>query len=237
MTREIQAPTTDEHGDETHPAFAMMSVHRIRATPGQVLFDSDLRHDTYMEVTLTQATRKRDLKHDWIHPGKVQFQVAMSMAQFAAFVSSTDSSGVPVTLTRTPDGDVPGLPYEPRLAIGMAETKQAAQEAFAGIAQAFDAYQAALLSKPPAPAKERNAALAKLKAAIANATPNVDYAGKQLARLAEDVTEKARADIEAMVAAATAAASQNTPALEDPEAQAFREQFSITGPPPSPEIP
>ena len=37
---------------------------------------------------------------------------------------------------------------------------------------------------------------------IANAVPNVDYAARQLAEHAENVVEKSRADIEAMVTAA-----------------------------------
>jgi hypothetical protein len=210
-------PVADENGDEHHPAFGMMSAHRVRATPGVVLFDSDIRHGEYIEVTLTTATRKRDLKHDWIHPGRVLFKADLSLAQFASFVSSTDTSGVPVTVSYTETaGRTPDLPYAPRLEHSMNEAKGAAREAFSHILAALEEYEAALDRK--AGAAERRAALRDLRAAVNNAPSNVDYAGKQLAKLAEDVVAKARADIEAMVQreAAQRAITAESP-LELPE--------------------
>jgi len=191
----------------------MLSAHRIRATPGVVLFDSDIKHGEYIEVTLTRATRKRDIKHDWIHPGTVLFKAELSLAQFASFVSSTDTSGVPATIGYTEGtGLIPGIPYAPRLAVSMNDAKGAASEAFSHILEAFQTYEAALATK--APARERNAALRNLKAAIANAPANVDYAGKQLVKLAEDVVTKARADIEAMVGDAASRGIEAAPTLE-----------------------
>lgn len=191
-------PVEDEHGDEAHPAFGMISAHRIRATPGRVLFDSDIRHNEFIQIELSTATRKRDLKHDWIHPHRAVFKVALSLAQFASFVSSTDTQGVPATIEYTnATGSIPGIVYAPRLATSMAETRGAAEEAFALILEAFQEYEEVLANKGGA--KERAAALRTLRASIANAPANVAYAGSQLVKLTEDVVQKARADIEAMV--------------------------------------
>ena len=44
-------------------------------------------------------------------------------------------------------------------------------------------------------------AMHTLEAHINNATPNVDFAGKQLVKQAEDVVQKSKADIEAYVVA------------------------------------
>ena len=66
MPQEIVQPTADENGDEYHPAFGMAQVSRITSTPGQVLFDSDLRHSHWIEFRISEATRRRDLKRDWI---------------------------------------------------------------------------------------------------------------------------------------------------------------------------
>jgi hypothetical protein len=199
MPRQREDYVTDDDGTERHPAFGMARVSRVHSAPGEVLFQSDVRHGEYIEVTLSEASRSRDLKHDWVHPGRVLVKFAMSMSQFASFVSSAGTEGVPATI-HYDHGDRPGLNPESRLALTASEVQAAAHTAFADIQAAQEAYEAALESK--APAAERKQALASLRAAIRNAAPNVDYAARRLTEHAEKVVEKSRADIEAMAAAA-----------------------------------
>jgi hypothetical protein len=199
MPREIEEPTHNQYGDDTHPAFGAVKVSRIQhSPPGTVLFDSDVRHQHYIKVTLSRMTRKRNLKTDWLHPTKELFEVDMSESQWAAFVSSVGSgTGVPCTIRSTEtDWHVPGLPYTSRLALSAAETRDAAKEAFDEITEAMAAYDS-LDSK--APAKEKREALRRLRSAIANAPANVEHASKSLTEHTENVVQKARADIEAMV--------------------------------------
>lgn len=188
---------TDENGDERHPAFAVATVHRITATPGQVLFQSDVRHGEFIQVSVHEATRKRDLHHDWVHPGRVLLSFNLSLAQFASFVTSGgQGGGVPVTLEYD-HGDVPGLNLAPRLALTAGEVKAAAHEAFKAVKAAEALYWDAVDAK--APAAVRKHLRANLQAAIRNAEPNVDFAAKRLAEHAEAVAEKLRADVEVMV--------------------------------------
>jgi hypothetical protein len=199
MPKQTQDPVKDEKGVERHPAFGMARFNRVYSSPGAVLFQSDLRHGEYIEVTLYEATRERTLKDDRIFPDKVLVQFDMSMAQFAAFMASGGTEGVPVTISYD-HGDRPGLNPESRLALTSSEVHAAAEEAFKDAKDALEAYEQALNDKEPA--AFRKLALAKLRAAINNAGPNVDYASKQLAKHAEDVVAKSRADIEAMAASA-----------------------------------
>jgi len=194
-------PTVNEHGAETHPAFGMISAHRISSTPGQVLFDSDITHQHTVRISVQRATRGRDLHRDWIHEtGRDLIEVELSEAQWASFVSSMNTSGVPCTLRKTEsDWNLPGLVYDPRLALSMAETKDAADRMFRQAQAALEAYEQAVADK--APAKERAAKLRELRTALNNAEPNVTYAAKSLSEHAENVVQKARADIEAMVGA------------------------------------
>lgn len=206
MIKKREDFVTGEDGGERHPAFGVITLYRISSTPGAVLFQSDTRHPEYMRITVHEATRKRDLSHDWVHPGQVVCEVSMSMAQFASFVASTgQGGGVPCTIERVTAGshelgDRPGLVMQSRLALTAAEVQAAAHDAYRKIQTAEAAYEAALNGK--APAAERRRLLADLRAAISNAAPNVDYAARRLAEHAEDVVEKSRADIEAIVAAA-----------------------------------
>lgn len=202
MPKDRTDVVTQDNGDESHPAFGLIGVHRITATPGEVLFQSDLRHREYIRVEVHEATRKRDLKHDWVHPGKQVCAVSMSLAQFASFVTSGGTSGVPCTIdyaasgTHEP-GHRPGLVPDPRLALTATEVRAAADQAYGAIQAALAAYEAALADKTPAAV--RREALRNLHHTIGNAAANVAYATKMLDEHAEAVVEKSRADIEAMV--------------------------------------
>lgn len=194
----VRAPEVNARGDEEHPAFGMISAVRMSSTPGASLFDSDLRHNRTVRVTIHTATRKRELKHDFIHPERQIVEAEMSEAQWAAFVSSVGTSGVPVTLRHVAgQGHLPEIPFEPRLALSMAEVHSAAEAAFARIREA----QAEVdrLAKTGT-AKEKREAANHLRNVIGGATSNVDYATSQLTKHAENVVTKARADIEAMAA-------------------------------------
>lgn len=197
--RETVPPTIDEHGDEVHPAFAMAQVHRISSTPGAVLFDSDIKHGEIIRLTVTRATRARSLHRDWIHSGtKTVVEVDMSMAQWAGLVSSMGTSGVPVTIRATEgDWSVPGLPYDPRLAHSVAEVKEGAHKTFDAIKEALAEYEAVIAAKGGA--KERRAALSKLHHTVQNTAGNLAFAAESLSEHTENVVQKARADLEAMV--------------------------------------
>lgn len=84
-----------------------------------------------------------------------------------------------------------GLNYEPRLAETMDEVGNAATKALEEIQSAFAAYK-----ENRTAANRRN-----LEATIRNAAPNMTYAAKSLSEHAENVVQRARADIEAVVVA------------------------------------
>jgi hypothetical protein len=193
MAREIVEPVKDETGDERHPAWALIGASRVSSSPpGAVLFDSEIRHQHYVSVKLSRVSRRRNLNRDWLHGEKQIIEVAMSEAQWASFVSSMNTSGVPCTIEYTQeDGIVPGMPYEPRLQESMDEVRNAADEAIAEVAKAFAAYE-----------EKKNAAnLRNLKFAIANMPSNMSFAASSLTEHAENTVQRARADIEAMVTA------------------------------------
>lgn len=179
-------------GYEEHPAFGLISASRVtQSPPGAVLFDSEIKHVHYVRLTIKRSRRRRELNHDWIHEtGPDLIEVAMSEAQWASFVSSMNTSGVPCTIKRTQDElYVPNVPYAPRMEHAVKETTGAAERMFTKVREAFAAY------------KEHKTVgnLRNLEACIDNAAPNVNYATKTLAEHVENTLQRARADIEAMV--------------------------------------
>jgi hypothetical protein len=191
MPREVIEPTVNEDGDERHPAFGLISASRVSSSPGASLFDSEIQHQHYVTVRISTCVRKRDLNRDWLFGDRAPFvEVAMSEAQWAQFVSSMNAGqGTACTIQRREDGDVPGVPYAPRLEKSMDEVHGAADKALEQIRAAFAAYQ------------ERKTVgnLRSLESAIRNAPSNMRFAAKSLTEHAENVVQKARADIEAMV--------------------------------------
>lgn len=196
MAREIVEPTEQDNGYESHPAWVLIGASRVsQSPPGQALFDSDIRHQHYVVVTLKRAERKRDLNHDWKHGRETIVEVAMSEAQWASFVSSMNTGdGVPATLQWDATQEnpmVPGVPYAPRLQVSMEEVHGAAWKAQKKVEDAFAAYKE----------KKSAANLRDLEIAIGHMTPNMDFAARSLSEHAENVVQRARADIESFVVA------------------------------------
>lgn len=48
----------DEHGDETHESWILVRANRVSASPGRRLFDSEIRHQHYIRVTVSRCSRK-----------------------------------------------------------------------------------------------------------------------------------------------------------------------------------
>lgn len=219
--RQTTEPTLDEHGYEIHPSWAVIGASRGSfSPPGVALFDSEIRHQHAVTIRIMEASRSRHGQHDYINGagGKVVAEVTLSEAQWASFVSSMNmGDGVPCTLRmRDSDYQVPDAPYEPRLALTMAQAKGAAEEAFKDVVEALEEYERLVSEK--APARERKEAYSTLYHRIKNAAPNIEYAGKVLAGHAEDVVMKARADLEAYVvkAAQTLGVDASTLSIEMP---------------------
>ena len=182
---------------DSHPSYGIIGAYRVTTgAPGESLFDSDIQHQQSVILRISKAERKRELQRDWIFAREEIIEVQMSEAQWASFVSSMNTSGVPCTLTAVQRERIEGLPFAPRLEESMRDTRDAAKRAFDGIASAFRVYE----ETPSSPKAAKDEARRTLQATIDNAVPNVAFAGKSLSEHAENVVQKARADVEAMVA-------------------------------------
>ena len=192
-------PVTDARGNEHHPAFGMLSVNRVTSSHGISLFQSDLKHRATIRIVLESADRHRDLSHDYVHGRKHLVELEMSLAQWASFVSSMNTSGVPVTIRSLPGQmNLPGIPHDPRLAQSMAEVKAATRKTYDRVKAATDA-----LESLPANAgvRARREAVRALRLAVDGVEPNLTFAASSMEKYADDVVQKARADVEAMVGA------------------------------------
>jgi hypothetical protein len=117
MKREVQEPTVTESslgGDVQlkfdHPAYAQIRVNRCQGG-NQVLYGSDFVHNHYITVEITGSTLCRSLNRDWNYAREHKIEVALSEAQWGAFVSSFGvGGGVPCTLLHERGKLIPRLP-------------------------------------------------------------------------------------------------------------------------------
>lgn len=198
----VQLPSTEQRPDgtirESHPAFAVVSVTRSSGTP-RALFQSDLRHQETITLTINEAERIRDLNHDRVHPTRQVVEIEMSLAQWGSVVSSIGlGSGVPVTLRwRDGDGHLPRLPYLPRIRKSLDEVNSAVDKLMERALSSFAVLTEAVEEKKGVRAIKE--ALRTHGFSLSHARNNTAFAVTSLAEAAEFVTSQARADIEAHI--------------------------------------
>lgn len=198
----------NEHGAETHESWLLIRANHYTSmgsmdgpSPGQRLFDSEIPHQHFIGVTITRCSRRRDLKHDYLHNEQILLEMDMSQAQWGAFVSSFgQGTGVPATLTfLTGQGHVPQAPAESRLEESHKEVLASGEEALAQISESFEQVMVAFEAGGKRALRE---ALRDLGIRLQNAPKNMEFAARSLTEHAENVVTKARADIEGMALAA-----------------------------------
>ncbi len=83
---------------QSHPSYGVIGVSRV--TGQAALFDSDVKHGHFIEITISEAKKHRTgFTHEQVMGGKQLARVRMSFAQFAQFITTQNvGSGTPCTL-------------------------------------------------------------------------------------------------------------------------------------------
>lgn len=214
----------DTKREDSHPAFGVAIVSRGSGS-GRSLFQSDLLHRETVTLSIHVAERTRMLHRDWVHPRQELVEVEMSLAQWGALVSAHGiGSGVPVTIRRTEHVvHVPGIPFEPRTAENVAETRGKIEEMLARAQQTLADLEQAIESKQGIRATRD--ALRLHAASIQHAAGNAEYAIRSLNEATEHVVSTARADIEAHILEAQQATGRDAPI----EAPTFQTPLMVEG--------
>ena len=205
MARNVEEPVRsagDAHNDyhEDHPAFGVAIVTRSSGSP-RTLFQSDLQHNESIRLSICHAQRSRNLIRDWVFPRREVVEVEMSLAQWGSLVSSIGiGSGVPVTIRSIDQKQVPGLPYQPRIAEAVAETKDTVRRLMEGARRTFDALKVGFEGKVGI--KEMRRLMDSHESSLTNTESNAGFAIKQVTEATEQVVSQGKSDIEAHILAA-----------------------------------
>lgn len=103
MNARKQVPIKSEKssdGDtvETHPSFGMVSVSRYTCNPPQHFFGSAIAHHAGVSLSISIASRRRNLSNNWYFEEGELVEINMTEAQFAELMCSFNTSGVPCTM-------------------------------------------------------------------------------------------------------------------------------------------
>lgn len=196
----IQEPTCTEEDmaggrkatKMTHPSFGMISVSRVSGRTN--LFGSDFEHQNYVVITINDADLHRDLSRDWVFPRKQVIEVAMSEAQWATFVSSFNSGGVPCTQTWTREqGILPRLP-KPKSRTGI--FKREIEDDLVEALSALDDLSAAIAAGTSGISKKKQDALnCHIRTARSKLTSAIPFVVEQFNEHMEEGIEKAKVEI------------------------------------------
>ncbi len=203
IMRATKVNEDDVHGDQfEHPAFGTVSVSRVSGQA--VLFQSAIRHQHYITLTVNRASNTRHLNRDWVMGRDTIVQVAMSEAQWATMVSSLNmGSGTPCTLQYAPPKGtdietVPGLEVEPTKSTFEAEMSEHLEdmvEQSMAIIERLDGILSGKSVKKSDVANLRDA-VKHLRMCVLNNTPFVQ---KQFASAMEKTVEAGKAEIDGFI--------------------------------------
>lgn len=107
MSRKSEKIQRDITGEiYTHPAFGMISHSRVNGGD-KTLTGSDLRHNQNMVIRVHSASMSRSFHSEQFSPNKVLLEVSMSEHQWATFLSSGNTMGVPCTINARAEETAP----------------------------------------------------------------------------------------------------------------------------------
>lgn len=204
MSIEYEKPTlvkdsTPHLGDsiETHPAYAQIGASRVSGHA--FLYGSDFSHQNYVTISIHRSKLHRGLSNDWAHPQEELIEVALSEAQWAAFVSSPNQgSGVQCTLQHHGGKMIPQIPeLKNRQDQFYQEMLATVDKALKAVAEARDTVETSKLS-----GKAKDELKSKLDYAEMNISSNIKFVAEQFGEHVEAVTEHAKVEVNAYITAA-----------------------------------
>ena len=83
-----------------HESFGMIRAGRVTSGRGSYMFESNVKHSTYIELTITRAEQVEDYGSTSVFPREELIRVSMSPVQWASLLTNMNSMGTPCTIER-----------------------------------------------------------------------------------------------------------------------------------------
>lgn len=94
-----KGPDDMGHTSESHPSYGIIGVSRVSGQAS--LFDSDVTHGHFIQITLKEASKHRTgFTHEYVMGNRQLMQIHMSFAQFAQMITTQNiGDGTPCTIS------------------------------------------------------------------------------------------------------------------------------------------
>lgn len=187
----------DNETIESHPAYAQISVSRVSGQ--RYLYGSDFHHQHYLTLSIYRSELRRDLSCDWPYPREEYIEVAMSEAQWATLLSTMNThGGVQCTLNHKDMKRVSGIPnVKSRQQQFQAEANLRMDRAM----QEINAMRSKIVNGKLSGTGKKEL-LDHLESAVRDLTSNLKFVADQFGEHMEQVTQRAKTEIDAYVSSA-----------------------------------
>ncbi len=184
---------------EQHEAFGMISLVRVS---GQTrLFQSEIKHQNWISLTISTASKCRDLSRDWVMPDKELIEVWLSPVQLAEALFNINTTGVPCTLRRYNieggvQADITSMPQVDMRKLFEKEVKEQIANSMNRLSKVVEKLDEMIETKS-AKRSEIKGLKDDLDTAISHFHSNIPFVEKQFTEAIEDTVMRAKAEIEA----------------------------------------
>ena len=155
------------------------------------LFGTEIKTDNPITLRINKAEETRDLSRNWYHPLGRIVEIEMSPIQWAEFLTSSNTSGVPCTI-RYIGGQRMSDPKETEI---FNDYNEEVEKHFEEFKEIENVIKSAIDSKKPMGLKDLNSLLCK----IHNAMSNVDFVKDSFKEDMNNIVGKTKAEFNAYV--------------------------------------
>ena len=155
------------------------------------MFGTEIETANPIRLTISHAEEVRDLSRYWFHPKKKIVEIEMSPIQWAEFLTSGNTSGVPCTIKQINSERM----SEPKETEMFNDYNEEVEEHFDKFKEIEDVVKSAIDSKKPMGMKDLSSLLNKIHNAIAN----VDFVKDSFKEDMNNIVGKAKAEFNAYV--------------------------------------
>ncbi len=184
---------------EQHPSYGMLSVSHTQGGD-RTLFGSAVKHNNTVMIRLSEGEEERAFHEYKQSPRKLLFEVEMSKAQFADFISSAGYyEGVPCTIRHRADIKeiIPDPPFHDEKEMAANEFKYKNNKVNQTIDTLIDDVQSIFSEKKNITKKDRDTILNVLESIQREVKSNTNFAMDMFVENTEKITTQAKAEIEA----------------------------------------
>lgn len=188
-----------DHLPKEHPTYGMISIHRTNCHPATNLVGSDLKHNSFISLKISDSSYHRTLNSDtWFEGGKL-IEVHLSFTQWAELLTSMNSTGVPCTLDwiRGQGSIDDPIPFVDKSALHKREFDSHFKETVETVADLVSKLEVEIEEK--AGKKQMRETVHDLKCKIRNLRANQDFAINQFNEAVEDTMNRAKGEAKAFL--------------------------------------